>query len=153
MSDSDAERVGVVRRALCGWCGRVVENGAASGPRVTHVICATCYPRVVPEPELTAKQLDGIPYGLLQLDDRGVVCDHENPRCRSLVGLSLFNDIAPFSLVKEFQDRYRAFLAGGESGRIFELAFTSGDDEIRIRIFFGRICADLALVRIGGGQV
>ena len=101
---------------------------------------------------------DGIPYGLLHVDGRGNVLDHEDVRYGSLIGRDLFTAILPARQAGHLAELYRDFLAGGAAALELHLTLTREAGVAQIRLFFGRVCADIAIVRVrpvdgGGGRL
>jgi hypothetical protein len=146
MGTVDAEQTHASSEMLCGWCGHIIGYSTARGSRG---ICESCYPRVIPTPDLTRAQVDKIPLGLLLINAVGRVLDYEHQRHKPIAGRNLFAEVVPFTLVRGLQGRFRDFLASGEAGQIFNLIFRVGQNkEINVQVFFGRICAEMAMVRI-----
>jgi hypothetical protein len=105
-----------------------------------------------------AQSFDGIPYGLLHVDGRGNVLDHEDVRCGPLIGRDLFTAILPTRQAGHLAGLYRDFLAGGAAALELDLTLTRETGDAQIRLSFGRVCADIAIVRIrpidgGGGRL
>jgi hypothetical protein len=133
---------------VCGWCGstRYGEAGGRLGA------CERCPRGGATTPVLTPQELDKIPLGLLQLDGDGRVLDHESSRHRAIYGSNLFAHVAPAAQAAGLQKQFRQFMASGEGGLIFSLAFRVEGREIRVLISCGRVCAGLSLVRVREGE-
>lgn len=132
-------------KIACAWCGTIIGSSQVEG---SYGVCIKCRPRVILSSELTSEQVADIPLGLLQLDADGRVLNHEDPLHRSMTRRNLFTNVVPFTLVRGFREQFRDFLARGDAGRIFNLPFRSEQGEVYVRVFFGRVCGDIVLVRI-----
>ena len=96
---------------------------------------------------LGAAELDALPYGMIQLDSRGVILRYSSAESRlsgltadRCVGRNFFDEIAPCTHVQEF---YGRFLAGVAAQRLdsvfsFRFAFTPPKD-VRIHLFYSRV--------------
>ena len=90
-----------------------------------------------------------IPFGTMHLDGRGRVLDHEDSAHREFVGRNLLKSLGPRAAAEQARKCYRAFLArGGDKLELDVVLAEAGEGERRVRFYFGRICGDLAIVRI-----
>lgn len=89
-----------------------------------------------------------IPFGLLHVNVEGRVLNHADPRHCDVIGRPLFNEAGPFGRAPRLRESLRAFLAGGEACCSLEVSVWEDQGAGRVALFFGRICSDLALVRI-----
>ena len=74
----------------------------------------------------------GIPFGLLDLDKKGVVCrycpsnEQESSGSKSdFNGRNFFTEVLPVEQVKDFQSRFHDFMAHGEAVQKFSTTFRS----------------------------
>jgi len=96
---------------------------------------------------LTAEELDALPYGMIQLDESGVVLRYSTVETRlsgvtaaECVGRSFFDEIAPCTHVAEF---YGRFVDGVRAGRLdvsfnFQFAFRPPRD-VQVRMFYSKV--------------
>lgn len=89
-----------------------------------------------------------IPFGLLHLDGVGKVLDCESSEHRSIVGRNLFTEVPAFQRAAHLSLRYREFLRSGEDACKIELKIEGAQGNERVRVFFGRVCADIVIARI-----
>lgn len=91
-------------------------------------------------------ELDALPFGMMQLDERGTILRYSRTESRisglsadECVGHSFFDEIAPCTHVAEFYGRFRA---GVEAQRLdetfnFQFAFVPPRD-VQVRLFYSR---------------
>jgi photoactive yellow protein len=96
---------------------------------------------------LNAAELDALPYGMIQLDPRGIILRYSSAETRlsgltaaECVGRSFFDDIAPCTHVAEF---YGQFLEGVRRQQLdvvftFRFAFVPPKD-VRIHMFYSKV--------------
>lgn len=99
--------------------------------------------------QLSNEQLDGLPYGVIQLDARGRVVGYNDTESRMVglpkervIGRNFFQEVAPCTRVQEFEGRFRD-LAEGRSRKVFEqfefvFNFRKGAQRVVIMIFRAR---------------
>ena len=109
-----------------------------------------------------SSSLNTLPFGLLELDKAGVIIRYSpaletNPEvpAKEILGRDFFREVAPVAEVKEFQSRFHAFTAGGQSVDKFTCAFPSAQGQIKVQIMLARVSEKsdhgrefLALVRL-----
>ena len=89
-----------------------------------------------------------IPFGLLHLDGGGKVLDCESSGHRSIIGRNLFTEVPAFQRAAHLPLRYREFLRSGEDTCEIELKIEGAPGDEYVRVFFGRVCADIVIARI-----
>jgi photoactive yellow protein len=103
-----------------------------------------------------------LPFGLLELDSAGVVVRYspafeQNPKVKQgdVLGRNFFTEVLPAPEVKEHQDRFRFFMAEGQTRDQFSTTFQSEGGQIKVQILLALITERsehgnerLALVRI-----
>ena len=103
---------------------------------------------VVYDPDaLTNEELDALPYGMIQLDEKGTVLRYSTPETRisgvtadECVGRSVFDEIAPRTHGAEF---YGRFVEGVRAERLdvtfnFQFAFHPPRD-VQVRMFYSKV--------------
>ena len=95
---------------------------------------------------LSEAELDSLPFGMIQLDEQGVILRYSTPETRisgltsdECVGRSFFDDIAPCTHVAEF---YGRFAEGVRLQRLdatfnFQFAFRPPRD-VQVRMFYSK---------------
>lgn len=75
-------------------------------------------------------QLDDLPFGVICLDERGVILKYNLAEARlarldrnRVLGKSFFRQIAPCTQTSDFEGRFRTLIAGGESRTSFRYLF------------------------------
>jgi photoactive yellow protein len=106
--------------------------------------------------------VSGIPFGLLDLDKKGVVrryCPANeqelNGSKSDFNGRNFFTEVLPVEQVKDFQESFHDFMAHGESVQKFSTTFAHQGELIKVQIMLAHITdrsegrdKRLALVRI-----
>jgi photoactive yellow protein len=104
----------------------------------------------------------GIPFGLLDLDEKGVVsryCPANEQELNSLVlnvsGRNFFTEVLPVAQIREFQAQYHKFMTHGESVQRFSTTFAHQGQQIKVQIMLAHITEKsegkgkrMALVRV-----
>ena len=123
-------------------------------------------PTVVPydADELSNAELDALPYGMIQLDSRGVILRYSAAESRlsgmsaaECVGRHFFHDIAPCTAVAEFEGRFRDGVAAGQLDAVFNFRFAFRPPrEVRVHLFYSRVTRSVwvkvvDLAAAGGG--
>lgn len=94
---------------------------------------------------LTMEELDALPFGAIQLDERGTVLLYNAAEERiagrkreEVVGKNFFADVAPCTRVRRFFGAFQEGVARRELNEVFDFtfAFASGKREVRIRMIF-----------------
>lgn len=108
----------------CAWCGARLPADADEGE-----VCEMCVrrhgiERVDHLPHMTADEADALPYGVIQVDEGGMVVGFNRAeqvasgrRRERVLGRNFFRDVAPCTSVKDFEGRYRVMVARGEPAR------------------------------------
>jgi photoactive yellow protein len=98
----------------CPWCGSEVEVGGK--------LCAECRHAAEQIARLTPEEYDALPYGIIELDDQGVVRAYnstEGRRARrdaaDVIGLNFFRDVAPCARVQEYEGQFRQLVNSEKS--------------------------------------
>lgn len=127
---------------ICAWCGIEVGRSPVVG---SHGICPPCYERLLGIPHLTTTELDALPFGVIELDPDGTVLTYNRSEqrlsgraAREVVGRNFFTDVAPCTRVKEFQGRFRSFLAASEGLASFSFVFPFPSGAVKVRVSFVR---------------
>ncbi|HYO98665.1 MAG TPA: hypothetical protein VER76_00450 [Pyrinomonadaceae bacterium] len=103
-----------------------------------------------------------VPFGLLDLDEQGIVCRYCPSNERELngskldySGLNFFTEVLPLQQVKDFQEPFHNFMAHGESVQKFSTTFDHRGKPVKVQIMLAHITERsegrgkrLALVRI-----
>ena len=74
--------------------------------------------------------------------------DCESSGRRSIIGRNLFTEVPAFQEATHLPLRYREFLRGGDDACEIDLTVEGEQGDKRIRVFFGRVCADIVIARI-----
>lgn len=124
---------------LCQWCGLpagVDEGGAA------YFICRPCYGRIIGLSAVYRKQLDELPFGVIELDAEGVVTAYNRAEAalartqvERVLGRNFFTEVAPCTAVREFEGRFRRFLDGDEKLEQFDFTFSFREGPVGVEIF------------------
>lgn len=136
----------------CAWCARDLGTRESrpppKGPRISHGICVACLGGLLDVPltdvhNLTAHDVDGLPFGLIALDGAGRVVRYNRYEERmarldrtDVLGRHFFTEVAPCTARTEFETTYRRLLdaGGGEADFEFIFRFTTGHRLVRIRM-------------------
>lgn len=98
--------------------------------------------------QVSADALDALPYGLIVLDAQGNILFYNETESQlagfsqaQVMGKNFFAEVAPCTRVKEFEGRFRQFVAG-ELGRVvffdFAFHFRHGTQQVLIGVSHGR---------------
>jgi len=138
----------------CAWCSRWLgtrdaqASGPGDGPRVSHGICVDCLGGMLDVPltdihELTAHDVDALPFGLIVLDRDGLVVRYNayeetlaSRTRQDVLGRHFFSEVAPCAARTRFQSTYQGLLdgGGGEADFEFIFRFVTGHRLVRIRM-------------------
>lgn len=87
-----------------------------------------------------------IPFGLLDLDRKGVVCRYcpanereSNGSKPNFNGRNFFTEVLPVEPVKDFQARFLDFMAQGEAVQKFSTTFVHHGELIKVQIMLAHI--------------
>ena len=103
--------------------------------------------------QMTAAQIDELPFGAIQLDATGRVVTYNSYEeklarrgRRDVVGKNFFNEVAPCTRVRSFFGAFQEGMRRGELDEVFDFVFRfpHGEKHVRIRMI---------LDRAGGGGV
>lgn len=140
----------------CQWCGLpsgVDESGAP------YFICQPCYSRIIGLSAVYRKQLDELPFGVIELDAEGVVTAYNRAeaalaqtQAERVLGRNFFTEVAPCTAVREFEGRFRQFIQSEEKLEQFDFTFTFRDGPVGVEIFM-LFCDGEAAAEPGGGCV
>ena len=107
---------------------------------------------------LTAEELDGLPFGAIQLDAEGVVLAYNKAeeklsgrRRDEVVGKNFFRDIAPCTRVQRFFGAFQAGVERRELNEVFDFTFRfpSGARDVRIRMIYSGTAVWVFVTPIG----
>lgn len=122
----------------CIYCQEVCRYSEVEG---SSGLCQGCYERLTGHAYLHPEQIDRLPFGLIELDDRGTILSYnraeaELARLRpgDVVGRNFYTEVAPCTAVSEFQGRFNAFMAGGERTMQFDFSFHFEHGETAVKI-------------------
>lgn len=95
---------------------------------------------------LTDAELDALPYGMMQLDERGVVLRYSTPETRisgltaaECVGRDFFEEIAPCTHVAEFYGRFREGVRRQQLDTTFDFQFAFRPPrDVEVRLFYSK---------------
>lgn len=125
---------------LCAWCEEVM---GYSDEKSSHGICDECFEGLEGVPALEPEELDDLPYGVIELDDAGVVrtynATEQELSGRSpeqVVGRSFFRDVAPCTRVRRFEGRWREFYESPEGVECFRFTFPFPDRPVDVHVAF-----------------
>jgi photoactive yellow protein len=97
--------------------------------------------------DLSAAELDALPYGIIQLDVRGVILKYnatESQLARlpqqEQIGKQFFVDVAPCTKVREFYGRFRDGVAAEVLDETFHFhfPFVHGPRDVTVRLFYSK---------------
>lgn len=95
--------------------------------------------------ELTPDQLDGLPYGMIQLDESGRILRYNATESRlaalpqqQQVGRHFFTEVAPCTRVQEFHGRFQEGVAAQSLDTTFQFhfAFREHPRDVTVRMFY-----------------
>ena len=96
---------------------------------------------------LGSAELDALPYGMIQLDSRGVILRYSAAESRlsglsaaQCVGRHFFDDVAPCTHVAEFYGRFRDGVRAGQLDAVFNFRFNFRPPrDVRVHLFYSRV--------------
>lgn len=97
---------------------------------------------------LSAAELDALPFGAIQLDAEGTILAYNKAEerisgreAKLVVGKNFFRDIAPCTRVKKFAGAFESGVARRELNEVFDFVFRfpTGDREVRIRMIYSEM--------------
>lgn len=96
---------------------------------------------------LGSAELDALPYGMIQLDSRGVILRYSAAESRlsglsaaECVGRHFFDDVAPCTHVGEFYGRFRDGVRAGRLDAVFNFRFNFRPPrDVRVHLFYSRV--------------
>lgn len=90
---------------------------------------------------LTSRQLDELPFGVIRLDERGMVTTYNRyeetfagRNREEVIGRDFFREVAPCTSVKEFRGAFETGARRGELSEIFDFTFRFPEGERTVRI-------------------
>jgi hypothetical protein len=103
--------------------------------------------------------LETLPFGLLELDSKGLVIGFSpvserssQIRARDVVGRDFFGEILPVDQHKDIEEKFRAFMTGGNSVERLFFSFPSEQGDISVQMALAYLPdkekARLAIVRL-----
>ena len=131
---------------VCGLCGTptTLDEGG-----VPYIICQPCYRKFLSISAVYKKQLDELPFGIIDLDAQATVtaynrteADLAQLQAEKVIGRNFFTEVAPCAAVKEFQGRFQEFIDGDEQTMRFNFIFSFRHGPVEVDIFFLREKAD-----------
>lgn len=125
---------------ICAWCG--ASDEADTGGQ-SQGICSRCFKRVRGIPLLREADLDGLPFGLIEIDSAGLVRRYNSAEQKlsgkpssDVVGKNFFTEIAPCTAVEAFQGRLSSFLASDAEPESFKFSFPFPTGTVIVSIAF-----------------
>lgn len=96
---------------------------------------------------LGSAELDALPYGMIQLDSRGVILRYSQAESRlsgrsaaDCVGRHFFDDVAPCTQVAEFYGRFQEGVRAGQLDAVFNFRFHfTPPKDVRIHLFYSKV--------------
>jgi photoactive yellow protein len=97
--------------------------------------------------DLSAAELDELPYGIIQLDARGVILKYNATESRlaqlpqqEQIGKQFFVDVAPCTKVREFYGRFREGVTAQalDATFHFHFPFVHGPRDVTVRLFYSK---------------
>ena len=96
---------------------------------------------------LGSAELDALPYGMIQLDSRGVILRYSQAESRlsgltaaECVGRHLFDEVAPCTHVAEFYGRFLEGVRLGQLDAVFNFRFSFvPPKDVRIHMFYSKV--------------
>ena len=96
---------------------------------------------------LGSAELDALPYGMIQLDSRGVILRYSAAESRlsglsaaECVGRHFFDDVAPCTQVAEFYGRFQDGVRAGRLDAVFNFRFNFRPPrDVRIHLFYSQV--------------
>ena len=142
---------------VCAWCGTVT---GLSSVAHSHGICDQCYEFMLGVPNLSAEQLDALPFGVIFLNRDGTVLAYNAVEQRlaereaaGVIGRNFFSDIAPCTQVKDFQGRYEDFLQSDLPDETFEFVFAFPHGKTKVQIVFFKSDSSHAYIFVKKSEV
>ncbi len=95
---------------------------------------------------LSSMELDALPYGMIQLDSRGVVLRYSSAEARlsgldagDTVGRDFFREVAPCTQVAEFYGRFQDGVRARQLDVVFNFRFEfRPPKDVRIHLFYSK---------------
>jgi photoactive yellow protein len=129
----------------CPWCGLEAAQ--------EHSVCAHCYQKAIGIPELSEEEVNALPFGVIELDEDGKILAfnraEEERACvtaEEVIGKNFFRDIAPCTQVKEYEGRFKQFLASDEPSIQFSFTYTLPHGKVPIHILLVRTQDAIVLI-------
>lgn len=103
--------------------------------------------------------LQTLPFGLLELDERGIVTGfspvnerYSEIQARDLVRRDFFKEIVPFTEAKDTEEKFRRFMERGDSHERLFFTFQSGQVSVSVQVALAYLPEEeperLAIVRL-----
>jgi photoactive yellow protein len=97
--------------------------------------------------QLSTAELDALPYGMIQLDARGVILRYSQAETRlsgltaaECVGRRFFDEVAPCTHVREFYGRFERGVAAQQLDAMFNFRFSFRPPrDVRVHMFYSRV--------------
>ena len=104
--------------------------------------------------DLTAEQIDALPYGAIRIDGEGTILGYNQYEARlskldasRVVGKNFFRDVAPCTAVHAFEGRMRAFVASEDAtSESFDYMFPFPHGAVEVSITFIKLADPNAIV-------
>lgn len=133
----------------CLWC----ERGLAAEEARRGNLCGRCQQISTGTPGLSRRQLDKLPFGVIELNRCGEILSFNDAETRlsrrakdGVIGKNFFADIAPCADVKEFRGRFEGFLDGDSLSESFTYTYYFASEAVDVQITFLRINQQMAFV-------
>lgn len=96
---------------------------------------------------LTSAELDALPYGMIQLDSRGVILRYSQVESRlsglsaaECVGRHFFDEVAPCTHVADFYGRFLEGVRAAQLDTVFNFRFAFvPPKQVRVHMFYSKV--------------
>ena len=137
-----------------GECGLCAASTELDEEGIPYIICQPCYNKLISVSAVYKKQLDELPFGVIDLDSQATVlaynraeADLARLQAEKVIGRNFFTEVAPCAAVKEFQGRFHEFMLGDDRTMRFKFTFSFRHGPVEVEIFFLRDDATRNLAR------
>lgn len=110
----------------CPWCG-----GLTSSQRR---LCHDCWRQATDTARLSLEEFDQLPFGVIELDASGNILafnraeeEFSRQRAARAVGRNFFTEVAPCANIRDYEGRFKKFLASGAPSEEFSFTYRFPD--------------------------
>lgn len=132
----------IVVAGVCGLCGNTTELDEEG---VAYIVCAPCYCKFLNVSAAYKKQLDELPFGVIDLNAQATIMAYNKTEAElaqlqadEVMGRNFFTEVAPCAAVKEFQGRFHEFRESDELLMRFNFTFSFKHGPVAVEIYFLR---------------